>query len=235
MQETLAAFKSFHVTAVNERWFQSRFSEWKAVRKGKDLQLRESSEADEFLEGFLSPCTGRLWDDDYAAAVKAVLPDIESKNINVWNPGCGKGYETWSFACLLKERYPEARIKIWANDSDLLAISMAPNMVFNEAVPDYCQAFMAKGRGGLAFNQAIRDSIFFEFHDVMNANTLPAIDIVLCRDMLSFLPQIDQKRLLSDFSEKLKPSGAILCGANESLGEGWAAAGSGAVQAFRRD
>jgi chemotaxis methyl-accepting protein methylase len=87
----------------------------------------------------------------------------------------------------------------------------------------------------MAFGQAIRDSIFFEFHDVMNANTLPSIDLILCRDMISFLPQIDQKRLLSDFSEKLKPSGVVLCGANEELGEGWTAVGSGAVQAYRQD
>jgi purine-binding chemotaxis protein CheW len=235
VRETLAAFRSFHVTAVNDRWFASRFAEWKALRKGKDLQLREASEADEYLENFLSPCTGRLWDEEYAAAVEAVLPEVDAKSINVWNPGCGKGYETWSLACVMKRRYPEARVKIWANDSDLLAISMAPNMVFSEAVPDYCAPFMTKGRGGLAFGQAIRDSIFFEFHDAMNANTLPAIDLILCRDMLSFLPPIDQRRLLSDFSEKLKPNGVVLCGANEALGEGWAAVGSGAVPAFRKD
>jgi purine-binding chemotaxis protein CheW len=235
VRETLAALKSFHVTQHNERWFSSRFSEWKSLRKDKDIQLRESSDADEFLQGFLSPCTGRLWDDEYAAAVKAVLPNIEGKNINVWNPGCGKGYETWSFACIMKQKYPESRVKIWANDSDLLAISMAPNMVFEGAIPEFCQSFMTKGRNGFSFVQTVRDSIFFEFHDVLNANALPAIDIILCRDMLSFIPPIEQKRLLSDFAEKLKPKGLVICGANESLGEGWTAVGSGAVQAFRKE
>ncbi len=235
VRETLAAFKSFHVTPINESWFSSRFAEWKAMRKGEELQLREAAEADEFLEGFFSPCSGRLWDDDYAAAIEASLPPIESKNINVWNPGCGKGYETWSFACVMKRKYPEARIKIWANDSDLLAISMAPNMAFEGAVPEYCLPFMSKGRNGLVFAQAVRDSIFFEFHDVLNANTLPSIDLVLCRDMLSFVSPVDQKRLLSDFTEKLKPGGVVLCGANEELGESWAAVGSGAVKAYRKE
>ena len=81
----------------------------------------------------------------------------------------------------------------------------------------------------------MRDSIFFEFHDVMNSNTLPPLDIVLCRDMLSFVAPIDQKRLLGDFYEKLKPNGIVICGANERLGEGWAVAGSEAVPAFRKD
>jgi purine-binding chemotaxis protein CheW len=235
VREALAALKSFHVTPLNERWFSSRFAEWKTSRKSKDIQLRESSDADEFLQGFLSPCTGRLWDDDYAEAMKSVLPNIEGKNINVWNPGCGKGYETWSFACIMRQKYPESRIKIWANDSDLLAISMAPNMVFEGSIPEFCRSFMTQGRNGSSFVQPIRDSIFFEFHDVLNANTLPAIDIILCRDMLSFIPPIEQKRLLSDFAEKLKPNGLVICGANESLGEGWTAVGSGAIQAFRKE
>jgi purine-binding chemotaxis protein CheW len=235
VKETLAAFRGFHGSPINEAWFAGRYAEWKTMRKSSDLQLKEASEADEFLEGFLSPNTGSLWDDDYASEVEKILPSIDSKSINVWNPGCGKGYETWALACVMRKRYPEARIKIWANDSDLLAISMAPNMVFPESIPEYYLPFTTKGRNGLVFIQAVRDSIFFEFHDVMNSNTLPPLDIVLCRDMLSFVAPIDQKRLLSDFYDKLKPSGVVICGANERLGEGWTVAGSGAVPAFRKD
>ncbi|HOX33900.1 MAG TPA: chemotaxis protein CheW [Spirochaetales bacterium] len=235
VKETLAALRGFHVGPTNEAWFASRFAEWKAGRKGADLQIKEASEADQFLEGFWSPATGRLWDDDYAQAVEAVLPEIEAKSINVWNPGCGKGYETWSLACVLRKRYPETRIKVWANDSDLLAISMAPNMVFPEAVPDYYVPFMTKGKNGLSFVQAVRDSIFFEYHDVMNANPLPPLDMILCRDMLSFLAPIDQKRLFGDFIDKLKPSGVVLTGLNERLGEGWTPFGTEAVPAFRKD
>ncbi|HET7838573.1 MAG TPA: CheR family methyltransferase, partial [Rectinemataceae bacterium] len=183
---------------------------------------------------FWSAETGRLWDDDYAASVLAVLPDIESRSINVWNPGCGKGYETWSLACIMRRRYPEARIRIWANDSDLLAISMAPNMVSAENAPPYYADFLTKGRNGLAFIQSIRDSIFFEFHDIMNANPLPPLDLILCRDVLSFVPPIDQKRLIGDFIDKLKPNGIVFTGGNERLGEGWAFVGSEAVPAFRK-
>ena len=235
VKETLAAFRSFHVTGLNEAWFSGRFAEWKSTRKASDLQLKDASEADQFLEGFASPCTGALWDDDYASAMEKALPPIESKIVNVWNPGCGKGYETWALACVIRKRYPEARLKIWANDSDLLAISMAPNMVFPEGIPEYYQPFTSEGRNGQVFSQAVRDSIFFEFLDVMNANTLPPLDLVVCRDMLSFMTPSDQKRLTDDFHEKLKPDGMVFCGANERLGEGWAVAGTGAVPAFRKD
>ncbi|MBU0935397.1 MAG: chemotaxis protein CheW [Spirochaetes bacterium] len=225
IKETLFAFKRFAVTPVNEEWFSGRYEEWKSVRKAMDLQLKEHSEADQFLETFFSPHTGDLWSEDYIRQLMQMLPDISSKNINVWNPGCGKGYESYSLACLLKLRYPEARIKIWANDSDLLAISMAPNMVFMmENVPDMYKEFMIKGRNGWAFLQNIRDSIFFEFHDVLNTNPIPPVDLVLCRDTVSFLSAVDQKRLLSDFNEKTKAKGVLLLGVNERMPmAGWQA------------
>jgi purine-binding chemotaxis protein CheW len=235
VKETLAAFRGFYVTGCNETWFFKRFAEWKSMRKNSELQLKNASEADQFLEGFLSPCTGALWDDDYAAEVEKALLPIEFRSINVWNPGCGKGYETWALACIMQKRYPKARIKIWANDSDLLAISMAPNMVFPGNIPEYYRPFMAKVRNGLVFSPAIRDSIFFEFLDVMNANMLPPLDLVICRDMLSFMAPTDQQRLVRDFYDKLKPDGMVFCGANERLGEGWAAAGTGTIHAFRKE
>ena len=122
IRETLFAFKHFGVSAVNEDWFKARYREWTAERKPTDVQLKEQTEADRFLETFYSPCTGELWSDAYAQAVVAALPKIEAKSVNVWNPGCGKGYETYSLVAALKKAYPEVRFKVWANDSDLLAI-----------------------------------------------------------------------------------------------------------------
>jgi len=235
VKETLEAFKGFHVTGLNEAWFEQRFSEWKIERAGKDVQLHESSEADEFIGGFWSPGTGRLWDDDYAAGFMATLPDLEAKSLNIWNPGCGKGYEAWSLACIFRKRYPETRIKVWANDSDLLAISMAPNMVFPENIPDFYGEFTVKGRNGLSFIQPVRDSIFFEFHDALNPNPLPPLDFIVCRDMLSLLPPADQKKMLDDFADKLKPAGLLFLGANERPGSGWTDAGSEAIGAYRKE
>lgn len=223
VQETLFSFKRFGVSELNAEWFRKRFAEWKAERKENDLQLRDPSEADEFLSPFYSPCTGELWSEEYAKAVMAVLPADLGSSINVWNPGCGKGYETYSLACVLKQAHPSARIKIWANDSDLLSISMAPNMVFDPAtVPERYEEFMVKGRNGLTFAQSIRDSIFFEFHDVLNSNPVPPVDIVLCRDTVSFLSPADQSKLLADFDEKAKRGAAIVLGLNEAPAvDGW--------------
>ena len=234
IKESLPALRNFYPSGLNEEWLRRRFADWSGSHSGDNLQLKDASDADEYLSNFLSPDSGRFWSDDYASLVKSLLPNLGSNNIQVWNIGCGKGYETFSFACILKSRYPDGQIKIWANDSDIMAISQAPNMAFDlEDLPDFCRMFMVKGRNGYAFSQEIKDSIVFEYHDILNDNPLPDLDIILVRDVLSFLPVQEQGKLVSSFKEKLKNRGIVIPGRNENLsGVDWEYIGKEPVSAF---
>jgi len=234
IKENLPILHKFYPSPVNEAWVQRRFAEWSATRTGEELQLRNAEEAAEYLSDFDSPDTGRFWRENYATQVKSILPDNNSAVINVWNIGCGRGYETFSFACILKSRYPGGRIKIWANDNDIMAVSQAPNMSFEfDELPEYCRPFVSKGRNGYAFNQAIKDSIVFEYHDVLHENPLPDLDIILARDVLSFLSGADQSNVAQDFGEKLKPGGLVILGKNEVMpGGSWHFSGKDPVSAF---
>jgi purine-binding chemotaxis protein CheW len=232
--QSLAALRRFIVSAINEKWLQKRFVEWSTGRSGEALQIKSASEADEYLDTFMSPHTGEFWSEAYAAAVKKVLPDTSSANINVWNIGCGKGYETYSFACILKGKYPSAHIKIWANDNDIMAVSQAPNMFYElDDIPEYCRTFMVHGQNGYSFNQAVKESIVFEYHDVTNENALPELDIVLARDLLSFLPAAEQAKAVAGFSERLKNRGIVIMGRNEELsGVVWQSIADDPVSAY---
>jgi len=234
IRESLEALRRFTVSSINERWLQNRFTEWSVGRAGETLQLRSASEADEFLSAFTSPCTAEFWSESYAAAIKKILPEYTSTSINVWNIGCSKGYETYSFACILKSRYPNARIKIWANDNDIMAVSQAPNMTYElDEIPEYCRQFMVHGPSGYSFNPAIKDSIVFEYHDIMHENALPELDIILVRDVISFLPAGEQSRIIANFSEKLKNRGLVIMGRNEELaGALWHSAADDPVSAY---
>ncbi|MDR1389687.1 MAG: chemotaxis protein CheW [Treponema sp.] len=234
IRQSLPALKHFYPGEINENWLRSRYAAWSTGRAGEALQLKDSREADDFLAGFYSPCSGSFWSEEYAALVKAALPDSASTQINVWNAGCGKGHETYSLACILKERYPDCRIKIWANDNDLLIISQAPNMLFDlEDVPGYCRSYMVRAANGYSFNQEIKDSILFEYHDIRNDNSLPELDVILVRDLLSFLPVESQGTLQAEFGEKLKHKGMIIVGRNEELPESqWRSAARQPLSAY---
>ncbi|QQO10806.1 CheR family methyltransferase [Breznakiella homolactica] len=237
IKESLSALKHFSATIINDDWIRRRFVDWTTTRPEGEVQLKNQADADEFLSSFYSPDTGRFWDDDYAQIVKNILPNMSSSVIQVWNPGCGKGYETFSFACILKTRYPDAQIKIWANDNDIMAISSAPNMVFDlDEVPEYCRSFMVRGSSGYSFNQSVKDSIMFEYHDVLHANPFPDLDIILSRDLLSFMTAQDQEKIMADFGEKIKNSGVIILGRNEEMpGREWRRIANDPVSAYMRN
>jgi purine-binding chemotaxis protein CheW len=111
-------------------------------------------------------------------------------------------------------------------------------MLFDlDEVPEYCRAHMVRGPNGYTFNQEIKDSILFEYHDILNDNALPDLDIVLARDILSFIPVQEQEKLTAEFAEKLKNRGMVLLGTNEVMNEiEWRSTAKQPASAFvRRD
>jgi purine-binding chemotaxis protein CheW len=237
IKESLSAIRHFTASALNNDWLLRHFVDWTSTRSADRVQLQDQNDADEYLRDFYSPCTGKFWDEEYADLVKNALPDLKSSTIQIWNPGCGKGYETFSLACIVKSRYPDKQLKVWANDSDIMAISSAPNMVFDlDDVPEYCREYMVKGSSGYSFNQVIRDSVLFEYHDVLHSNPFPDLDMILSRDVLSFMSGEEQDKMVNDFFEKLKEGGIVFLGKNEQLpGNEWRRVANDPVSAYMRN
>lgn len=216
IKESLQNYSKFYVSVFNEAWVKDRYVEWSGNSK---KQIQNAAEAKQFLEPFWSTCTDSWWTKDYAAKVEKLLPDNSAKQIVVWNPGCGKGMETYSLACVLKKRYPGSKIKIYAQDIDLLNVSNASLMSIPEklATDWYGSYLTKKANGEYTFSQEIKDSIMFEYHDCKNANALPTVDIIFARDVLSLLDEKSQETVAADFLEKMKGNGIAVIGENEAM------------------
>lgn len=217
--ESLKNYKKFVSSPINENWTKYRFDEWLKERGETNIQLKNSEDATTFLSSFWSTDTSVFWSEKYADAIYALLPDNAAKQIVVWNPGCAKGAETYSLACVLKKRYPDAKIRLYAQDVDLLNVSNAPSLKVSE---DYANTWLSQylsktANGSLTFSQEIKDSIMFEYHDCQNSNALPMTDIIFARDLLSCLEVDVQNTVISDFDEKLKGNGILILGENESI------------------
>lgn len=217
--ESLKNYKKFVSSPINENWTKHRFDEWLKERGESNIQLKNSEDATTFLSSFWSTDTGVFWSEKYADVIYALLPDNAAKQIVVWNPGCAKGAETYSLACVLKKRYPDAKIRLYAQDVDLLNVSNAPSLKVSE---DYANTWLSPylsktANGSLTFSQEIKDSIMFEYHDCQNSNALPMTDIIFARDLLSCLEVDVQNTVISDFDEKLKGNGILILGENESI------------------
>ena len=140
---------------------------------------------------------------------------------------------------LLKQKYTRATIRIYANDADLLAISNAPMLTVPEdQVINRFKPYLVKGvNGSYSFNQEIKDMILFEYHDCLHQNTVPDVDLILARDVLSFIKAEKQSILLEEFRDKLKTTGVVILGANEMMPKqsGWMRQVMGDITTFSRE
>jgi len=213
ISDNLANYNKFFASEVNKSWLRHRVSGW------KKSQLQNENEVEEFLAPFWSAFSGKWWTKNYADDLAGLLPENSAKQIVVWNAGCGKGHETYSLACVLKKKYPNAKIRIYAQDTDLLGVSNAALMsVPPELAKDWYGPYLTrKTNGEYTFNQEIKDSIMFEYHDCKNTNNLPMVDIVFARDVLSLMDQKSQDSVIADFQEKMKGNAIAIIGENESM------------------
>jgi len=215
IEETLITFLSFHSSPVNQEWIRNRFSTWKK-QKGEDVQLANEHDAEAYMSSFASPFSGSFWNTDFARKVASFLPAEHAGNFYVWNPGCESGYESYSLACLIKEKLPDVHLRIIAHDSDLIRISTAPGLVVNQAsLGDLYDAFLSEGSRGKQFKKEIKDAILFEYHDITHDNTLPMLDMVVMRDTVSYLAPERQQYIFNLLEEVLKSGGLLVLGTHE--------------------
>ncbi len=239
ISESLMNFKKFYVSPLNEDWVKHRYEEWVKLRGESKVQLQTAEDAESFLKPFWSQFTGDWWSKEYAQNLKKLLPDNAAKQLVVWNPGCGKGLETYCLACVLKERYPDAKIRIYAQDIDLLNVSNAGLLTVPEEASNqwFAKYLIAKANNEFTFNQEIKDSIMFEYHDCKNTNVLPMIDIIFARDILSLLDSKSQDAILDDFLEKMKGNAVAIIGENERMPSsyGFGEKSAGALVAYNKE
>ncbi len=237
--ESLKSYKNFEMSQVNEEWVKRRYAEWAKERGASKTQLQSESDAEAYLSPFYSSFTGTWWSKEYADTIKSLLPENNAKQIVVWNPGCGSGIETYCLACVLKNRYPDAKIRIYAQDIDLLGVSNAGLLSVPATIEGtWLAPFLTKkANGENTFNQDIKDSIMFEYHDCKNTNVLPMLDVIFARDFLSFIDTKSQESILSEFFEKMKGNAIAIIGENESIpvAYGFGETNKGAVTAYTKD
>ena len=233
--QTLETLRGFHVTTLNKEWVTERVKQW-ADENGQNSQVSSEQEVDRFLRPFFSPYTGSFLSDKYIESLMKLMPEKLTGLINVWNPGCGRGYESYSLAVALRMKYPDARVKVWASDNDLLNVSSAPNLTFTaDDAPAIFKDKVVEGSQGLTFAGDIKDSVVFEFSDILHENAVPTSDLIVLRDVLSFLSGRDQGRVLSMIREKCKENTVVLVGRNENLAAagGFVEVAEGESRAFR--
>src|SRR4029079_2474176 len=78
--------------------------------------------------------------------------------------------------------------------------------------------FFTKTDGHYRINKPIRDLCVFARPDLTRDPPFSRLDLIVCRNVLIYLGQSIQTRLMSVFHYALKPSGFLMLGSAETIG-----------------
>ena len=196
-----------------------------------DLLQRQPEELETLADDLLIGVTRFFRDPDAYERFRArvVRPAVRSKEdgdeVRVWVAGCSTGPEAYSIAMTVFAEIDAAdkhlRVKIFATDANPEAIRYAQRGVFPEGslqeIPaDYRERFLSIEGGKFEFVPRLRESIIFARHDLLKDAPFTNMDVVSCRNVLIYLLEPAQRRVLQSFAHAVKNRGSLWLGPSES-------------------
>jgi two-component system CheB/CheR fusion protein len=194
---------------------------------------RDRGEADALYQDLLINVTSFFRNPEAFAALRQVVyPAIlqartsASGPIRIWVPGCSTGEETYSHAISLAEFLGEEGadipIQIFGTDLSESAIQRARAGVYKENIeadvsPLRLRRFFYKADGGYQIRKSIRDLCIFSTQNVFNDPPFSRMDLVSCRNVMIYLSQSLQRRVIPIFHYALNPTGFLMLGSTEGL------------------
>lgn len=160
----------------------------------------------------------------YPAILQARGPS--SASIRIWVPGCSTGEETYSHAMSLVEFLGEERtevpIQIFGTDLSETAIQRARAGIYKASIeadvsPTRLRRFFHKSDGGYQISKTIRDLCIFSTQNVFSDPPFSRMDLVSCRNVMIYLSQTLQRRVIPIFHYALNPTGFLMIGSTEGL------------------
>jgi two-component system, chemotaxis family, CheB/CheR fusion protein len=192
---------------------------------------REPSEGDALFRELLIGVTQFFRDEEAFEALKAAFrPSLFSARdaddpIRVWVAGCATGEEVYSLAILLQEALvahrTDATITIFATDIDPHAIAFARAARFRRMdglSSERLQRWFVKDGDEYVPIHSIREMCIFSEHNLVRDPPFSRIDLISCRNVLIYMDNDFQHRVMQTFHYALRPAGYLFIGPSESVG-----------------
>ncbi|MBD0307367.1 MAG: PAS domain-containing protein, partial [Microcoleus sp. T1-bin1] len=148
--------------------------------------------------------------------------------IRIWVAGCSTGEEVYSIAiCLLEflgDRVIPPAIQIFATDISDRAIGKARSGFYLEnqmlgVSEERRRRFFVSVEGGYRICKVVRELCVFARQNLGIDPPFSNLDLVSCRNVMIYLEERLQKRVLSIFHYSLNQTGFLMLGSSESTGK----------------
>jgi len=177
----------------------------------------------------------RFFRDTEAFAIlkERVIPDIldtkeRNEVIRVWCTGCCTGEEAYSIAILFQELMEERGeyydVKVFATDIDKESLEYAGAGIFPESItadvsPERLARYFIRTEEGFQIAENIRKMTIFAYQNITEDPPFSRMDMISCRNLLIYLGNEVQKKILTTFEFSLMENGFLFLGSSESVGD----------------
>lgn len=167
----------------------------------------------------------------FEALEQDIIPQLlNGKNaddqLRIWVAGCATGEEAYSIAILCLEKtmglIDAPKIQIFATDIDEAAISHAREGFYTindlaDVSQERLQRFFNKEGDGYRIRREVRETVMFASHNFLKDPPFSHLDLVSCRNVMIYLNQVAQERVVETFHFALKPGCFLFLGNSESV------------------
>jgi two-component system, chemotaxis family, CheB/CheR fusion protein len=197
------------------------------------LLERSEKEVDALYDDFLINVTSFFRDADFFRILEEeIFPSIVKHRkvtdpIRIWVAGCSTGEEPYSIAISLMEFLDENRIditfQVFGSDLDAGAIEKARSGIYaisalRNISPARLKRFFRKVNGHYHIDRSVREVCIFSQQNLLRDPPFSRIDLISCQNVLIYLENSPQQRILQTFHYALKPSGYLFLGKSETIG-----------------
>lgn len=193
---------------------------------------QNSKEIQSLFSDILINVTGFFRDKEAFIILKRdILPALiadkpDDYTFRVWVAGCSSGEEAYSIAIILRElmddMHKKFKVQIFATDLDDDVISRArsgsyPIYIAQDIGPERLQRFFTLDEHGYKIKKEIRQMVVFAVQSVIKDPPFIRLDLLSCRNLMIYLEQEQQERLIPIFNFALKPGGVLFLSNSESI------------------
>lgn len=170
-----------------------------------------------------------VWDGLVERVIRPLVAEAPERGVlRLWVAACSTGEEAYSLAMVvLDEIEAQGRsleLRVFATDIDREGLELAAQGRYRPSQlagvsDERRERYFNKSDGAFTVSPQLRRCVMFAHHDVTSDAPFTRLDLVSCRNLFIYLNGDLQSRVLGAFHFALKPGGALMLGASETLSE----------------
>lgn len=155
-----------------------------------------------------------------------VIPELLTQangTLKIWSAACSTGDEPYTIIMVMKELFPNIKVKLLATDLDDKVIDYAKEGYYNyksisNLPANYIQKYFKKDASGMyRLSHDVMNCVEFRQHNLLADRYDTNFDLIVCRNVLIYFTEEAKMEVFKRFHASLRPNGYLFIGSTEQI------------------